>query len=194
MKRNKSITIQDKVDLIMTELEYVLNEIDNYQVKLFIKDILKAKKIVVCGAGRVGMAARGFAMRLGHLGLTAYTVGDSTLPSIGKKDLLIACSGSGETQTIYDLVVRAKETGTRIALVSSYIDHNKSRMARLADTVLVINAPSKTKKISGFSSEQPMTTLNEQSLQLFFDAFVLLLMEEMDETHDTMWNRHSILE
>jgi D-arabinose 5-phosphate isomerase GutQ len=29
---------------------------------------LKANKIVVCGAGRVGMAVRGFGMRLGHLG------------------------------------------------------------------------------------------------------------------------------
>jgi len=194
MKKHKNLTIHDKVHLILTEIEYVLNEIDSYQVELFIKEILKAKKIVVCGAGRVGMVARGFAMRLGHLGLTAYTVGDSTVPSIGKKDLLIACSGSGETQTIYDLVIRAKETGTRIALVSSYIDHNKSRMARLADTVLVINAPSKTKKISGFTSGQPMTTLNEQALQIFFDALVLLFMEQMDESHETMWNRHSILE
>lgn len=194
MKKTEKVIIQDKVHTILHELEYVLDQIDNYQVELFVKEILRAKKIVVCGAGRVGMAARGFAMRLGHLGINAYTVGDSTVPSIGKKDLLIACSGSGETQTIYDLVVRAKETESRVALVSSYIDHNKSRMARIADTVVVINAPSKTKKISGFSSQQPMTTLNEQSLQIFFDALVLQLMDTMNETHDTMWHRHSILE
>jgi D-arabinose 5-phosphate isomerase GutQ len=39
-----------------------------------------------------------------------------------------------------------------------------------------------------------MTTLNEQCLGIFFDAVVLLLMEKMNETHDTMWARHSNLE
>jgi hypothetical protein len=39
-----------------------------------------------------------------------------------------------------------------------------------------------------------MTTLNEQSLGLFFDTVVLLLMEKMGESHDTMWARHSNLE
>jgi len=194
MKIQKKPTIPLHVATILSEIQYVLNQVDEYHVNLLIKEITSAKTIVVCGAGRVGMAARGFAMRLGHLGYKAYTVGDSTVPSIGKKDLLIACSGSGETQTVYDLVLRAKETGSRVALVSSYIDHNKSRMARIADTVLVINAPTKKKQINGFASVQPMTTLNEQCLQIFFDALVLLLMEEMGETHDTMWDRHSILE
>ena len=194
MKKQTKPLVQNKVNLILSELEYVLQQLDNYQVERFMNEILKSKTIVVCGAGRVGMVAKGFAMRLGHLGLRAYTVGDSTVPSLTKRDLLIACSGSGETQTIYDLVVRAKETGARIALVSSYIDHNKSIMARVADTVVVVNAPSKTKKISGFASVQPMTTLNEQSLQIFFDALVLLLMDHMNETHDTMWERHSVLE
>ena len=140
------------------------------------------------------MAGKAFAMRLGHLGFKAYTVGDSTVPSISKRDLLIACSGSGETQTIYDLVVRAKESGARIALVSSYIDHNKSRMARVADTMVIMNAPTKLKQVNGFKSVQPMTTLNEQCLGVFFDAVVLLLMDKLSETHETMWARHSNLE
>ena len=54
------------------------------EIQNLIKEISKAKKIVVCGAGRVGMATRGFGMRLGHLGLKAYTLGDSTVPSIEK--------------------------------------------------------------------------------------------------------------
>jgi len=39
-----------------------------------------------------------------------------------------------------------------------------------------------------------MTTLNEQSLGIFFDSIVLKLMEKMGESHDTMWGRHSNLE
>jgi 6-phospho-3-hexuloisomerase len=186
--------IKKKVQLILQEVETVLQNIDDYHVELTIAEILKARTIVLCGAGRVGMAARGFAMRLGHLGIKAYMLGDATVPAIKKRDLLIVCSGSGETQTIYDLTVIAKKTGARILLVSSYIDHNKSRMAKLADIVMVINAPSKLKKIKGFSSVQPMTTLNEQSLQIFFDALVLLLMEKLQESDESMHARHSVLE
>jgi 6-phospho-3-hexuloisomerase len=130
-------------------------------------------------------------MRLGHLGLRAYTVGDSTVPSIGTGDLFLVASGSGETQTIYDLVVRAKENGAAIALVTG---NPGSRMGKLADVIVVLKAPSKTKPIDGFQSVQPMTTLNEQCLGIFFDALVLCLMEVMGETHDTMWKRHSNLE
>lgn len=191
MKNKKSYFYTEK---ILKEIDYVLSQVDEYHVELLIQEIRKAKTIVLCGAGRVGMAAKGFAMRLGHLGLKAYMLGDATVPALKKGDLLIACSGSGETQTIYDLVVRSKESNARIALVSSYIDHNKSRMAKIADTVVVINAPSKTTKIEGFSSIQPMTTLNEQCLGIFFDSVVLMLMERLNETHETMWKRHSNLE
>lgn len=186
--------IKQKIKLIIKEINLVLKNIDAYQVNLFLNEVLNAKTIVVSGAGRMGIAARGFAMRLGHLGLKAYTVGDSTLPSIRKKDLLIVCSGSGETQTIYDLVLIGKQHGARIVLISTYIDHNKSRMAKIADTILVINAPTKIKQINGFVSIQPMTTLNEQCLTIFFDALVLMLMEKLNETHETMWKRHSNLE
>lgn len=186
--------IKQKTKIILKEINTVLKDIDQYQVNLLIVEILKARVIIVCGAGRVGMAAKGFAMRLGHLGKRAYTIGDSTLPSIKKGDLLIVCSGSGETQTIYDLAVLGKQNGGRVALISSYIDHNKSKMAKIANTVLVINAPSKLKQINGFMSIQPMTTLNEQCLIILFDALVLMLMEKLHQTHESMWERHSNLE
>lgn len=186
--------IKKKINLILKEIETVLMDVDDYQVELVIKEIVSARNIVLCGAGRVGMAARGFAMRLGHLGLHAYMLGDATVPAVKKKDLLIVCSGSGETQTIYDLTKIAKDSGAKIVLVSSYIDHNKSRMAKIADVVMVINAPSKLKEIKGFASIQPMTTLNEQSLGIFFDALTLLLMERLNETNDSMSKRHSNLE
>lgn len=194
MQKVKQRSNNEYVQIILKEINFVLSQIDEYQVELLLKQILKAKTIVLCGAGRVGMAARGFAMRLGHLGLKAYMLGDSTVPALKKGDLFIVCSGSGETQTIYDLVIESKKSNAHVALISSYIDHNKSRMAKIADTVVVINAPSKIKMIEKFSSIQPMTTLNEQCLAIFFDAIVLRLMDELHETHDTMWARHSKLE
>ena len=130
-------------------------------------------------------------MRLGHMGFNAYALGDTTVPSIAEGDLLIVASGSGETQTIFDLVAIASKNKCRIASITGNPD---SRIGKLANTVVKITAPSKTKAVEGFVSIQPMTTLNEQCLGLFFDAVSLMLMHKMGENHDTMWARHSNLE
>lgn len=179
------------LETILEEISSVLKEIDENQVNALISSIKAADKIVVCGAGRVGMAIRGFGMRLAHLGLNAFTLGDSVVPGIGPNDLLIVASGSGETRTILDLVKIAKKNGSTISLVTG---NELSSMGVLANYVTVLKAPSKTKQVAGLSSIQPMTTLNEQCLGLFFDAVVLKIMEEINETHETMWARHSNLE
>ena len=183
--------MKNKLQQILQEINLVLDKVDENEITNLIIDIVNAKKIVVCGAGRVGMAIRGFGMRLAHLGLNAYTLGDSNVPSINNQDLLIVASGSGETQTIFDLVEIAHKNKSKIALITGNLN---SRMAKIANTIVKIQSPSKVKEVDNFKSIQPMTTLNEQCLSIFFDWVVLLLMEKMQETHDTMWARHSNLE
>ena len=183
--------IKNKTNTILNEIATVLDQINDIEIDQLIKNLLASNKIVVCGAGRVGMATRGFGMRLGHLGLNAYTLGDSTVPSIGEGDMLLISSGSGETQTIYDLAIIAKNNNATLALVTG---NPESRIGKIADIIVTIKAPSKTKAIDNFVSIQPMTTLNEQCLGIFYDAVVLEMMEKMNETHDTTWKRHSNLE
>ncbi len=182
---------QRYVQRILHEIQSVLSKVEDRQVKAFTAELFVARRIVVVGAGRVGMAARGFAMRLGHLGFKAYTLGDSTVPQVGRRDLVIICSGSGETQTMYDIAVVGKRNKARLVVITGNID---SRIAKLADVIVHIQAPSKTKAVRHIRTIQPMTTLNEQCLTIFFDALVLSLMKKMRETHNTMWARHSNLE
>ena len=176
---------------VLKEIDSVLKSVSQDEADALVKAILSAKRIVLAGAGRVGFAVRGFAMRLAHLGLSAFALGDATVPGMKSGDLLVVASGSGETQTILDIVERAKQDGARIALITGNPD---SRMGHLADFVVKIPAPSKTKAVAGMVSVQPMTTLNEQCLGIFFDTIVLQLMRTLGETHDTMWERHSNLE
>ena len=188
---NINVNTQKNVAAIIKEISSVMEKINQEQVELLITEILSAKTIVVCGAGRVGMAIRGFGMRLGHLGLKAYSLGDSTVPSISTGDLLIVASGSGETQSIFDIVAIAKKNQSRIVAITG---NPESRIGKIADNVLIVQAPSKTKMVDGIHSIQPMTTLNEQSLYILFDAICLDLMVTMGESHETMWRRHSNLE
>ncbi|MCF7871718.1 SIS domain-containing protein [Candidatus Woesearchaeota archaeon] len=185
------VEINEKVNVIINEISHVFSHSDFSNISEFIDKILKSKKIVCIGAGRVGYATRGFAMRLKHLGLDSYMLGDSNVPNISENDLLLVSSGSGETQTIFDVVEIAKKNRAVVCLITG---NEESRMAKLADVVLLLKAPSKIKDVEGLISVQPMTSLNEQCLGLFFDAVVLLLMEKLNESHETMWERHSNLE
>lgn len=183
--------IHSNLQNILKEIEIVVSKVDQAECDSMITSILNSEKIVWVWAWKVGMATKWFIMRLWHFGHNAWFLGDTTVPHVWKWDLLLVVSGSGETQTIYDLLVIGKNNWATIALVTGNPD---SRMGKLADIILKVTAPSKTKEVDGFKSIQPMTTLNEQSLQILFDALVLEIMEKSGETHDTMWARHSNLE
>ena len=184
---------KEKSNLILGEIANVLSQVDENEISKFV-DLFKrhpSSRFVVVGAGRMGYAAKGFAMRLGHLGYQAWTLGDSTVPHIGHGDFLIVASGSGNTQTIYDVSKKAKENGANIVIITN---NPSSRIGKLASTVLVLPNNNNKESTSQRTSQQPMTTLNEQCLGLLFDSIVLMIMDETGETHDTMWNRHSNLE
>src|SRR5450631_1044356 len=84
-----------------------------------IEAILGARRIALYGAGREGLAIKGFAMRLFHLGLDAHMVGDMTTPSIGNGDLLIVTSGAGFLATADALVGIAASAGATTAIVTA---------------------------------------------------------------------------
>lgn len=183
--------IHRNIESIIAEIKTVLWKVDQTQCDVLVEAVLNSNKIVGIWAGKVWMATKWFIMRLWHFGYHAWFLGDTTVPHVWEWDLLLVVSGSGETQTIYDLLVIGKNNGATIVLVTG---NPESRMGKLADIIVKVTAPSKTKEVNGFKSIQPMTTLNEQSLQILFDALVLEIMEKTWETHDTMWARHSNLE
>ncbi len=176
---------------VTSEISRVLDDVEEQKVMELVQSILEAQHIVLCGAGRVGLACKGFAMRLGHLGKTAFTIGDSTIPSVGKGDLVIVGSSSGETQTVYDVAALGKKKGTHVVLITASPD---SRMGTLADSVVVLHAPTKFGHRQGDDSIQPMATLFEQCLQIVFDIVVLILMEKTRQSPDELWARHTNLD
>lgn len=183
--------IHEGVSLALREIESVLNHVDQQSVESLVHALRKGRRVVTIGAGRVGLATKGFAMRLGHLGFAAYALGDMGVPSLGVAgDVVLIASGSGETPSIAFLAETAKQSGANVILLTANPD---SRMGRIAHIVVRIPAPNKASQ-GLVSSMQPMTTLNEQCLQIFFDALVLVLMDEMGETAESMHARHSNLE
>lgn len=147
-----------------------------------IDQILNANNIVVVGAGRMGLMCKAFAMRLNHLCLMGYFLGDSNTPHMGENDLLIVASSSGETQTIYDLVVIAKKAKAKVLLITMNLT---SRMGKKADYIV---------EMPVIKSKYPMKTGAEHWLMMYFDKLVLKLMRRLGETSESMWERHTNLE
>ena len=108
----------------------------NWADFLELADMLpRAKRTYVTGAGRSGLVARSFGMRLMHVGLPVFVPGETVTPAAGPGDLLVAISCTGETGYTEYLAERARELGAKVVVLTAEAD---SHLARVADKVVVI--------------------------------------------------------
>jgi len=176
-------------DTILEEIREVLKEVRSAEVRALLEALDAACKVYVSGQGRSALMARAFAMRLMHLGFTVYVVGETVTPAVQRGDLLIACSGSGESRLTCYLAEVAKGIGAKVAAVTAARD---SRLARMADICVVI--PAKRRPHSLVGSSQFGGTLFEQTMLLLFDAVALYLQRQMKRTPADMSQLHTNLE
>lgn len=177
---------------VVRELGDTLNKISPESGERLIDGILGAKKIFVAGAGRSGFAARSFAMRLMHLGLETYVVGETITPHMDSEDLLILVTGSGETESLVAMARKADRAGAKVAAVTI---RPESSVGQVCDVIVCIPAPTpKAEDADKAHSIQPMGSLFEQSCLLFLDSVILRLMERENITSEQMFARHANLE
>lgn len=178
---------------ILQELQYTLSSIDPEKADILIGKIMGAGKVYVAGAGRSLLVMRAFAMRLMHMGLNAYVVGETSTPAAEMGDLLIIGSGSGETDSLVSMAKKARKLGIGLAIITIFVD---STIGKMADNALVIPASTtKVTKDSGYKSVQPGGTLFEQSLWLMCDTMVLRLAELMKvDANQCLDQRHANIE
>jgi len=177
---------------IVDELKQVMSQLDPVNCEKFVDIILSSGRVFVAGAGRSGFMVKSFAMRLMHMGFESYVVGETTTPNIESGNLLVIASGSGETGSLVSIAQKAKQFNALLALVSIFPE---SSIGRLADIKMKINAPTpKVKTGTGVKSIQPMGSLFEQSLLIFFDTIILGLMDKQGKNTDTMFGKHANLE
>ncbi len=177
--------------LIIKEIENCLENSDFRQIENFMKIILAAENIIVFGAGRVGFVMKSFSMRLNHLGLNSFFLCDSNVPASGYRDLLIVGSGSGTTKSVSEIVSLAKQNNLKIICVTA---NPNSTIAKDSLATICLQAPTKYDLMIPRFSKQPMTTLFEQTLFITLDSIVLKLMEKLNQNHDSMSERHNVLE
>jgi len=178
--------------------------LDQSSIEDIIRRLMEADKIFVMGAGRSGLVARAFAMRLMHLGFTVFVVGDSTTPAVGKGDMVVIISGSGETFSMSSLANIAKDLGAVIVAVTSNPD---STLGKLADMAVVVKGRTKSdsdededyleRQIRGDYRSlalAPLGTMFEITSLVVLDAIVAGLMTVMGQSEADLKSRHATLE
>lgn len=179
-------------ETVLAEHEQVFQNQNSDELRETIEEIIKADRVFIMGVGREGIAARGFAMRLMHLGKETHWIWDDTTPGMGENDLFIAVNGSGKIGHIHYVVEQAKNTGARILVVTG---NPNEKTPLLADKTLFVPAAvfngTDTRCIE---SIQPMGNLFEQHLFLLFDMIIMLSEKDLNLSHELMEKRHRNIE
>lgn len=184
--------VEENAKVISKEISELLNEINYIEFEGFAKKLLQYKKVFAAGAGRSGNIIECFAKRLMHADVSAYVVGETVTPPIGKDDVLIIASGSGETESLLIMAKKAKNIGARISLFTT-TEH--SSIARIAQDILLIptTSPKSKGKINKMSI-QPMANLYEQTLFIILDALSMDVARLKGMSDEDMFARHANIE
>jgi 6-phospho-3-hexuloisomerase len=198
----ESHTVPEMMRMMALKVREIANTISTKDSEKFIDELQKAKRVYVIGAGRSGLVAKAFAMRLMHLGLQAYVVGETITPALKKGDVMVIFSGSGRTKTVADLAEIAKEIGGKICLITSNPD---SRIGKISDCIVFIEhhrdevkddaAEFEIRQMMGeHKSFAPLGTLFETASMVFADAVISRMMEKTNTDESAMKNRHTNIE
>lgn len=173
--------------LIIEKISSLLAATDDSYGEKLTAMLDKASRVFITGAGRSGLIAKFFAMRLMHGGYEVFVVGEIVTPSIRKGDLFIVISGSGETETMIAFTKRAKELGASIALIST---KSKSTIGDMSEMVFQVGTPEQYGKVVGM----PMGTVFELSTLILLESVVSHIIHEKGIPEEDMRERHANLE
>ncbi|WP_169084722.1 6-phospho-3-hexuloisomerase [Paenibacillus sp. PL91] len=176
---------------ILQELNVAAEQLAEEQLEQLAVAIGAAGRVFVAGAGRSGLMMRAFAMRLMHLGLDVYVVGETVTRSLGKGDLLLIGSGSGETKSLVPMAQKARSLEASVGALTL---SPSSTIGGLADIVVKLPGAPKDRADEAASTVQPMGSLFEQMLLLVCDAVILRLMEKRELSGKAMYGNHANLE
>lgn len=190
----------DALSEILENVSKTTKNVNPKQLSEMTNMIENVENVFLMGLGRSGLVAKAFAMRLMHLGLNVYVVGETVTPAITDKDCLIAISGSGETSYIVSTIGIAKNIGSKIIAITSYPD---STLAKNADLVVELHGRTKIESENSYIRRQisgqhqtlsPLGTLFEVSALIFLDATIAQMMHDLGQTEKDLKARHTILE
>ena len=197
---NTNQVVTDTMISIAENLIDVADCIDQSSLDEFASMLISANRIFIMGAGRSGLVAKSFAMRLMHIGFQVYVVGEIITPAVTAGDVVVAISGSGNTRTISEFGEICKKLNVKLITVTST---KNSTLGRLSDLSVVIDGKQKPSPGKEYMERQlrgnhksltPLGTLFELTAAVFLDAFIAKMMVLRGVDESFLKQRHTVLE
>jgi len=185
---NGEMIFSSSINYIQKKIKDILSHVSYEEINIVIKDFSESDRIFVYGAGRSGLVAKAFAIRLMHLGFQTFVIGETITGPVQKGDLVVIISGSGET---IPAVMTAEIAHNLGAKVISITGKKNSGIAKFADVTLYISASCNDEERKKYA---PLGTLFEASVWILLDGIIASLLENKKETEETMRSRHATLE
>lgn len=172
---------------VVEEINGVIAKVDRQEMERFVDRFKRSQRIFVDGEGRSGLMAKGFAMRLMHLGYPVFVVGETITPSVEANDLFVAVSGSGESENVVSDVKKAVKKGAEVLVVTS---NPESTLAKLGQAVLTVPGTVKGDTGEKRKSIQLLSSLFDQSLHIVLDCVCLAISMRDQVSNDQATKTH----
>lgn len=163
-----------------------LAKLDPAVVSRAVQMVQRAPQVFVYGAGRSGIVARAFAMRLVQAGITAYVIGESVTPIVRKGDLAVIFSNRGESQSSLQTANIVRREGADLIVVTS---RGTSKLSHAATLLLLLDFPEEPER----PVHAPLGTLFESGSLRLSDGIIAELMQVRGESEDSLRKRHAIM-
>jgi len=180
--------ISDSINYIHRKIKDILDQLPHDDIERAKKLFFDSNRIFVYGAGRSGLVAKAFAIRLVHLGFQTFVIGETITVPVQKGDLVVIVSGSGETIPAVMTAEIARDIGAKVISITG---KKRSDIAKFADITLFLSASCNDVERKKYA---PLGTLFEASVWILLDGFIADLLEHKNETEETMRSRHATLQ
>ncbi|UCH71968.1 MAG: SIS domain-containing protein [Thermoplasmatales archaeon] len=184
----KETIFTESISYIQRKIKDILNQVSAEDIEKVKKLFFSSDRIFVYGAGRSGLVAKAFAIRLVHLGFQTFVIGETITAPVKKGDLVIIVSGSGETIPAVMTAEIACNIGAKVVSITG---KKKSGIAKYADITLFISSSCNDLERKKYA---PLGTLFEASVWVLLDGIVADLSNSKNETEENMRRRHATLE
>ncbi|MGC9164614.1 MAG: 6-phospho-3-hexuloisomerase [Thermoprotei archaeon] len=172
----------------------------NDMINLLLKTKIKDHSVLVIGMGRSGFVGKAFALRLMHLGFRVYVFGETITPAIGKEDVVVAISGSGETNIVVKAAEVARNIGATVIAITSRLE---SPLAKISNKTVIVPGRTRLASEQDYYVRQligeheplaPLGTLFEITAMILLDSIIAELMKRLGLTEEELKARHATIE
>lgn len=185
---SKNMVFTNSIEYINRKIKDILDTVSQEDIKKVKSLFFSSNRIFVYGAGRSGLVAKAFAIRLVHLGFQTFVIGETITAPVQKGDLVVIVSGSGETIPAVMTAEIAHDLGANIVSITG---KRRSDIAKFADVSLFISASCNDVERKRFA---PLGTLFEASVWILLDGIIADLLESKNENEERMRQRHATLQ